>query len=74
MLERKTLVETQTLAQDSAASRFQNRGLDNRIGQYRPGALWTAAISGIDPTIIDVHTVSAGHADAFAGAAKQVSD
>ena len=67
-------VEAEPLAQYAATRRFEDSGIDAGVEQYVASALGTAAIAGINPLVLDIDAVGAGHADAQAVAAENVGD
>ena len=71
---RVTEIKAQAFAKNATASSLQYSSLHNRIGQHGASTLRSAAISRVDPSVVDVHAVGASHADPFAGASQQMSD
>ena len=68
-------VERQAGAEDAAPGRLQHGRLDRRVHQDRRCALaGPAAIARLDPPLVDVDPVGAGHADGLAGRPQEVGD
>jgi hypothetical protein len=56
-------IEGDAFAQNAAAGRFKNGGIDVRVLQHIARTARAAAVAGIDAFIFDVHAVGGGHAD-----------
>ena len=67
-------VEAQPFAQHAAAGRFEDGGIHLRIEEHGPGAFRSAAVAGVDPAVVEVNAVGAGHAHALARGPENVGD
>ena len=67
-------VEPQAFAQDATPSRFEHGRIDLRIGEHHAGALGAAAVAGVDPPVIEVDAIGAGHPDGQSLLTQQVRD
>ena len=57
-------IECQSFAQQATSGRFKNSSIDIGVHQNIAGTAWATAITIVNLTAVDIHTVGVGHAHA----------
>jgi len=67
-------IKAESLAQNAAARRFQDRDLDARMQQYGAGALWPRTVAREDLSTVDVGALGGRHAHEMMRGLEHVGD